>query len=58
MELYESKDRITPHVTTYNINTKKGELTRDSKLNYYLDDKKELKEVHDQVTAGGGDMSK
>ncbi|TCG11610.1 membrane protein insertase YidC [Mycoplasma todarodis] len=55
MELYESKDRITPHVTTYNI--KKGEVTRDSKLNYYLKDDKELKEVHSYVEQNGGDMS-
>ena len=55
MELYESKDRITPHVVTYNID--KGKLTQDSKVNYYLNEDKDLKEVHDFVKKQGGDLS-
>ncbi|NQZ29358.1 MAG: membrane protein insertase YidC [Mycoplasmatales bacterium] len=55
MELYESKDRITPHVVTYNIN--KGKLTQDAKVNYYLKEDKDLKQVHNFVKKQGGDLA-
>ncbi|CAM9137225.1 membrane protein insertase YidC [Mycoplasma todarodis] len=55
MELYKSKDRITPHVVTYNVD--KGKLTQDAKVNYYLNETEDLKEVHDFVGKQGGDLS-
>ncbi len=55
MELYESKSKISPHVISYDI--EKGELSLNSKANYYLSDENELKEVHQQIENGGGDIS-
>ncbi len=57
MELYESKANIAPHVVTYQYDETNSSIVLDSKANYWLHDKEDLKRTHDFVKSKGGDMS-
>ncbi|CAM9154864.1 membrane protein insertase YidC [Mycoplasma marinum] len=57
MELYTNEADVAPYMVTYNVNTKNSTATLDSKANYWLSDKDDLKAVHSKIKNDGGNIS-